>query len=106
MAASTAASASAGASPPQIDLEALIQVPQIPCPLQHRAFTIDAEPSRVQTLPRMPSRLRHAAAEVQVCLPFVPLEGAPLTTDDRQCAKAGVECMFYDHGRKELLPRR
>lgn len=23
----------------------------------------------------------------------------------RQCTKAGVECMFYDHGRNELLPR-
>ncbi|KAH8724325.1 hypothetical protein GQ44DRAFT_708988 [Phaeosphaeriaceae sp. PMI808] len=24
----------------------------------------------------------------------------------RQCLKAGVECVFYDHGRDELLPRR
>ncbi|KAA8617576.1 Zn-clus domain-containing protein [Pyrenophora tritici-repentis] len=23
----------------------------------------------------------------------------------RQCTKAGVECMFYDHGRNQLLPR-
>ena len=24
----------------------------------------------------------------------------------RQCTKAGVECMFFDHGRDQLLPRR
>ncbi|KAH7067781.1 hypothetical protein FB567DRAFT_457924 [Paraphoma chrysanthemicola] len=26
-------------------------------------------------------------------------------TSTRQCTKAGVECMFFDHGRKEMLPR-
>jgi hypothetical protein len=30
----------------------------------------------------------------------------PLTHVDRQCTKAGVECIFYDHGRNEFLPRR
>jgi hypothetical protein len=29
-----------------------------------------------------------------------------LTDSYRQCTKAGVDCVFYDHGRKELLPRR
>lgn len=29
-----------------------------------------------------------------------------LTRAHRQCTKAGVECMFYDHGRNDFLRRR
>ncbi|EUC48161.1 hypothetical protein COCMIDRAFT_88017 [Bipolaris oryzae ATCC 44560] len=60
----------ASASPPTLDLEALIQ-----------------------SLPAC-KRCRECRRGCDTLLPKC-----------RQCTKAGVECMFYDHGRNELLPR-
>ncbi|EUC36357.1 hypothetical protein COCCADRAFT_88441 [Bipolaris zeicola 26-R-13] len=62
--------ATASASPPALDLEALIQ-----------------------SLPAC-KRCRECRRGCDTLLPKC-----------RQCTKAGVECMFYDHGRNELLPR-
>ncbi|CAA9963436.1 hypothetical protein PTMSG1_06804 [Pyrenophora teres f. maculata] len=50
--------------------------------------------------------MRYSAAEMQVHYlhSLVPPWRA-WANGDRQCTKAGVECMFYDHGRNQLLPR-
>ncbi|EFQ85078.1 hypothetical protein PTT_20076 [Pyrenophora teres f. teres 0-1] len=73
---------------PMLDVEALIQ------------------PPRMQKVPRVSPRMRYSAAEMQVHYlhSLVPPWRA-WANGDRQCTKAGVECMFYDHGRNQLLPR-
>ncbi|KAF1834936.1 hypothetical protein BDW02DRAFT_597804 [Decorospora gaudefroyi] len=78
--------AAASTSNPQFNLDALIQVNPAVLVISTCVFTLRLEPPCVQKMSRVPPRLRHAVAEVQ-------------------CTKAGVECMFYDHGRNELLPR-
>ena len=45
---------------------------------------------------------RNAGTILLPCPTLAPLG----LTANRQCTKAGVECMFYDHGRNQLLPRR
>ncbi|KAH7408572.1 hypothetical protein DE146DRAFT_629471 [Phaeosphaeria sp. MPI-PUGE-AT-0046c] len=59
---------------------------------------------------RLPPRLRYAAAQVPVRPVFVSpalCTGAlcSLTRAHSQCTKAGADCIFYDHGRNEFLPR-
>lgn len=51
--------------PPRLDLDVLIQVFS-GAPPAGVACSQSTEPARLQTLPRVPSRVRHAAAEVQV----------------------------------------
>jgi hypothetical protein len=67
--------------------------------LQHRRVSLhvkDAESAAVAAI-----HCCRSAGTSPVCATM----GVRLT-EDRQCTKAGVECMFYDHGRNELLPRR
>ncbi|PZD29195.1 hypothetical protein A1F96_05298 [Pyrenophora tritici-repentis] len=58
----------------------------------------------MQKVPRVSPRMRYSAAEMQVHCSLVP-PWRKRANGHRQCTKAGVECMFYDHGRNQLLPR-
>ena len=89
---------------PMLDVEALVQVTPTP-PQSGIVHSPCLEPPRMQKVPRVSPRMRYSAAEMQVHCSLVPPWGA-WANGDRQCTKAGVECMFYDHGRNQLLPRR
>jgi hypothetical protein len=56
--------------------------------------------------------VENAAVDVTHCSPSagkppcVPDRCVHLADDNSQCTKAGKECVFFDHGRDEFLPRR
>jgi hypothetical protein len=108
MASAAAAAAATGNRQPTLNLDVLIQVPWLQTP---------GAISRMLTSIRACLRARTveaAAADVIHCSPSagkpqrprVFVLGVHLTDRDSQCTKAGKECVFFDHGRNEFLPRR